>query len=99
MAIRIVAPKAPSAIATKLLPPSVLPDFSMIQEQFPRIGAKIAELWGSVALQEYLNKTIFDERGGRQGFPLAVVSALMRIHEHHSAQVPSATAGVWDHIA
>ncbi len=98
MAIRIVAPK-PLSAAPKLLPAAVLPDFTTIQEQFPRIGEKIAQLWGSAALQEYLNKTIFDERGGRQGFPLTIVSALMRLHEHHGALVPTASAGVWDHIA
>jgi hypothetical protein len=56
-------------------------------------------MWGSVLLQEYLSKTIFDERGGRQGFPLPVVSALMRISEYHGTLMPDAKpADAWDDI-
>ncbi len=97
MAINIVTPKAPSAPTPKV-PAAVMPDLSVIEERFPKISEKISLLWGSIALQEYLNKTIFDERGGRQGFPLAIVSALMRIHEHHEKLIPGAKASVWDQV-
>jgi hypothetical protein len=85
MAINAVPPKASAASP---LPPGVATDISLIQEQFPRVGEKISQLWGSAGLQEYLNKTIFDERGGRQGFPMPIVSALMRIYEYHSTLLP-----------
>ncbi len=97
MAINIVTPKAPSAPAPKV-PVAVLPDLSVIEESFPRVSEKISQLWGSAALQEYLNKTIFDERGGRQGFPLAIVSALMRIHDHHGKVIPGAKTSIWDQV-
>jgi hypothetical protein len=96
MAIKIATPKARSA---PVLPPGLTTDFSLVREQFPKIGEKITALWGSVVLQEYLSKTIFDERGGRQGFPLPVVSALMRIFEYHGTLMPETKAGDdWEHI-
>lgn len=96
MAINIVTPKAPQAPA---LPPGLAADFALVQERFPKIGEKISQIWGTVGLQSYLSKTIFDERGGRQGFPMPIVSALMRLHEYHGTLVPedAASAGqVWD---
>lgn len=96
MAIKIATPKAPSA---PVLPSGLASDLSLIQEQFPKIGEKITLMWGAVALQKYLSKTIFDERGGRQGFPLPVVSALMRIHEYHGTLMPQIEAGdAWGHL-
>ena len=95
MAIKIATPKTPSA---PLLPPDLASDFSLIQKLFPRVGEKISLMWGGVALQDYLNKTIFDERGGRQGFPLPVVSALMRLHEYHGTLMPQTGGDAWDHI-
>ena len=96
MAIKIATPKAPTAPA---LPPDIAPDFALIQEDFPKIGEKITLMWGAVVLQQYLSKIIFDERGGRQGFPMPVVSALMRLYEYHGTLMPEAKAGDdWEHI-
>jgi hypothetical protein len=86
MAINIVTPKVPQQPA---LPPGMVPDYSLIQQQFPKVAEKIALMWGTSGLQDYFNKTIFDERGGRQGFPMPIVSALMRLHEYHSTLIPS----------
>ena len=97
MAIKIATPKTPSA---PVLPPGLAADFSLIQGQFPKICEKITLLWGTVPLQEYLNKIIFDERGGRQGFPMPVVSALMRLHEYHGTLMPEPKAeDTWDGVA
>ena len=85
MAIKIVTPKAPPAPP---LPPGIAPAFALIREKYPRVGEKISVMWGTVGLQEYLSKTIFDVRGGRQGFPMPVVSALMQLHEYHDTLVP-----------
>jgi hypothetical protein len=96
MAINIVSPKAPPA---PLLPSGIAPAFALVQEKFPKVGEKISRTWGTVGLQDYLSKIIFDERGGRQGFPMPVVSALMQLHEYHSTLIPqvSPEAGrVWD---
>ncbi len=96
MVINIVSPKKPAAPA---LPPGISSDFSLVQERFPKIGEKIAMMWGTIGLQAYLTRTIFDERGGRQGFPLPVVSALMRLNEYHDTLVPQplmTPEHVWD---
>jgi hypothetical protein len=85
MAINTVPPGAP---ATPALSSDVAPEISLIQERFPKIGEKIVQLWGTAGLQEYLSKTIFDERGGRQGFPMPIVTALMRIYEYHGTLIP-----------
>lgn len=85
MAIKIVTPKAPPMPA---FPQEVAYEVKLVHEQFPRVGAKIAGLWGSVELQRYLSETIFDARGGRQGFPQPIVSALMSIYHFHESLVP-----------
>jgi hypothetical protein len=96
MAIKIATPKVPTA---PTLPPDLVADFVLIQEQFPKVSEKITLMWGAVTLQEYLSKTIFDERGGRKGFPLPIVSALMRIHEYHGTLMPDVKEGdAWGSI-
>jgi hypothetical protein len=96
MAINIVTPKTPPHPS---LPPEIARDYFLIHQQFPKIGEKISVMWGSSGLQEYLSNTIFDERGGRQGFPMPVVSALMRLHEYHSTLIPVVkSVDAWDHI-
>ena len=87
MAINIVTPKAPPHPS---LPPEIAPDYFLIHQEFPKIGEK---------MQEYLSKTIFDERGGRQGFPMPIVSALMHLYEYHSTLVPVVkSVDAWDHV-
>jgi hypothetical protein len=96
MAINIVTPKTPQAPA---LPPGLASSYVLIKEKFPKVAEQIALKWGTIGLQEYLSKIIFDERGGRQGFPMAIVSALMQLHEFHSTLLPQATASseqVWE---
>ena len=40
-----------------------------IAQRFPHILARLADLWGSAALDAYLDGLMLDDRGGRQGFP------------------------------
>jgi hypothetical protein len=81
------------------LPTVIAQDTALVREQYPRIGEKILQLWGSTELNEYLDSVLFDERGSRHGFPLTIVSALMRIHENHIAVVPSeGTGDYWDTV-
>lgn len=97
MAIKIVVPKAPVAPA---LPAAVAGNVSLIREQYPKIGDKIAVMWGSVELHKYLSEIIFDARGGRQGFPAPVISALLQVFEQHSALLPKSDDedDTWDHV-
>ena len=64
----------------------------IIAASFPRIAAKIRELWGKRALDDYFAKLVVDERGGRQGFPPEVLVAILevaRLHsDHHSFSRP-----------
>jgi hypothetical protein len=81
------------------LPSDIIEDASLIQEQYPRIGEKILQLWGSAELNEYFDSILFDERGSRHGFPLTIVSALMRIHENHLTLVPKNNTGdYWETV-
>ena len=84
------APKFPAVIAH---------DLRLILEHYPNVGKKIAQLWGSVDLHHYLNTVVFDDRGGRLGFPEAIVSALFRVSEVHKTLVPVKSGGdIWDVI-
>ena len=95
MAIKIITPK----VRQPELPSELVSDYSLVQQQFPKIAEKIALMWGRRGLQEYLSKTIFDERGGRQGFPMPIVSALLRLFEYHSALVPDTPSGdAWENV-
>jgi len=78
--LKISIPKPPPA---PTLPADIAPDVAVIREKFPRIGNKIALLWGSAELQKFLNELIFDARGDRQGFPPATAEVLLRIHRYH----------------
>ncbi len=93
MAINIVNPK----VQQPVLPSGLVPDYSLLQQHFPKVAEKIALMWGKRGLQEYLSKTIFDDRGGRQGFPMPIVSALMRLFEYHSTLIPDIPSGdAWE---
>jgi hypothetical protein len=97
MAINIVTPNTPKH---PVLPPGIAPDLLLVQHQFPKVAEKIVLMWGTPALQDYFSKTIFDERGGRQGFPLPIVSAMMRLSEYHSTLIPvERTVDAWDQNA
>jgi hypothetical protein len=93
------APPAFSANPALPLSIEILNDISVVHELYPRIGEKIKQLWGSSELNRYLNSIIFDERGGRQGFPEHIANALFRVHENHSSLVREIHKGdIWDVI-
>jgi alkylation response protein AidB-like acyl-CoA dehydrogenase len=58
----------------------------IIERSFPRIAAHIREHWGKRALDDYFGKLVIDERGGRQGFPMEVLAAIMEIARLHAQQ-------------
>jgi hypothetical protein len=51
-----------------------------IEQHYPRILAKLVELWDTDQLEPYLKQLVFTERSGRQGFPDAVAVELFHIN-------------------
>ena len=63
----------------------------IIERAYPRIAAYIREHWGKRALDDYFSKLVIDERGGRQGFAMDVLWAIMEVARLHAAQFGLAT--------
>lgn len=59
------------------------PQFSALEQKFPRIALRLVELWESMACGAYLRSLLMDERGGRQGFPLDVMEDLILLDSIH----------------
>jgi uncharacterized protein len=57
-----------------------------LETQFDRILVKLETLWGTSLADVYLSELIIDRRGGRQGFPEAVLGDLIRICEFRELQ-------------
>jgi hypothetical protein len=58
----------------------------ILEKAFPRIASVVRDKWGKRALDEYFAKLVVDDRGGRQGFPPDVLSAIMEIARLHGEQ-------------
>ena len=60
------------------------------EQRFPRILAKLVELWGKPQASAYLNGLVFsDDRPNREGFPVEVASELFKLSMIHGAlQLP-----------
>ncbi len=56
-----------------------------IAQRFPHILARLADLWGSAALDAYLDGLMLDDRGGRQGFPPDVGTEIFRLISLHAS--------------
>ncbi len=56
-----------------------------IAQRFPHILARLADLWGSAALDAYLDGLMLDDRGGRQGFPPDVGTEIFRLIALHAS--------------
>ncbi len=79
---------APEAPQPETLLPEI-PPIEIIRESFPRIADRIELLWGSWELEQYFTNILISDRGDREGFPVKVVSALLKIHEEHSKIAPT----------
>lgn len=44
-----------------------------LERQYPRIVLELENIWGTKECNHYLKQLVFDERGGRQGFPPEVL--------------------------
>jgi hypothetical protein len=54
-----------------------------LEANFSRVMGRILELWGTHALDGYLSELMIDTKGGRQGFPPAVISELLILSMVH----------------
>jgi hypothetical protein len=56
-----------------------------IEQKFPRIFAKIVNLWGRAGLDALLDDLMVSDRPGRQGFPDDVAREIFRLSMVHGA--------------
>ena len=54
-----------------------------LDERHPHILERIAQLWGTSQIDQYLQELLLDTRGDRQGFAPEVMSDLMYLHGLH----------------
>ena len=67
MAINIVTPKVTHKVPQQpVLPSGLAPDYSLIQQHFPKIAEKIVLMWGKRGLQEYLSHPRFPQHQNQQ---------------------------------
>jgi hypothetical protein len=60
------------------------PDFTLVSTTFPMFGANIKRLWGSSGFRPYMKElTDAAQSGAKQGFPLDVLKALLRLEDLH----------------
>lgn len=58
----------------------------IIADNFPRIAQQVQALWGKSALDDYFARLVIDERGGRAGFPLEVLQAILEVARLHRSR-------------
>lgn len=59
----------------------------LLEQRYPRILNRIAELWREPQLDHYFEELLVDRRGGRQGFAADVMSHLMALYAKHTSIV------------
>jgi hypothetical protein len=75
---------------------------TVLAEKFPRILARIVELWGKPELDAYFqNDLLTTNRPNRQGFPPEVAVELFRLSNYHASLGLSVAtaASPWDWAA
>ncbi|MBI4755157.1 MAG: hypothetical protein HY778_07015 [Betaproteobacteria bacterium] len=79
------------------LPESVRP--SQAAHRFPHVINRLARLWTHPrAVERYFDDLLIDQRGGRQGFPLAILSEFFALKEHYMTKVNPAPKTAWDDL-
>jgi ankyrin repeat protein len=66
-----------------------------LDERHPHILERIAQLWGTSQIDQYLQELLLDTRGGRQGFAPEVMSDLMFLHGLHVEAKEAPATDVW----
>ena len=56
-----------------------------LEQNFPRILAKIVALWGTPVLDDFLSGLMVSDRPGRQGFPPDAAMEIFRLSMLHSS--------------
>ena len=72
-----------------------------VEQNFPRILARIVALWGKPGLDDFLSSLMVSDRPGRQGFPPDVAMEIVRLSMLHGVLgfTPQQTAGTgWSGI-
>ena len=59
-----------------------------IEGRFPRIAKELRIRWGKDGFDDYLDKLLIDDRGGRAGFPPDVAQALLILSREHGQRFP-----------
>lgn len=57
-----------------------------LEAEFGRILRKIEELWETPQIHDYFSDLLIDKRGGRKGFPEAVLKDLIKLREYRELQ-------------
>ena len=66
-------------------------------EEYPRICARVQQLWGTAECEAYLNTLVIDTRGNRKGFPAAMMEELLYLGRLARALVIINVGGdLWD---
>lgn len=66
-----------------------------LAEDFPRLLNRIADIWHWPSeVRRLFDELLMDERGGRAGFPLKILSEIARLREYHVKLYPQKT-DVW----
>ena len=69
---------------------------SQLEQRFPRILAKLVEVWDQSEGDAYLNSLLVADRADRTGFPDDVASKLFRLSMIHGAlRTESVQSGGW----
>ena len=58
------------------------------EAKYPHIVKKISILWGTIGMSRYFNEILFDDRGGRGGFPAEVMTELFSLSNFHESTKP-----------
>jgi len=71
-----------------------------LEADHPHVVEKIAQLWGGIALEEYFEGLILDERCSRHGFQPVVMGEIFALRNHYLAQRPQPprTANTWGQL-
>ncbi|WP_373974688.1 ankyrin repeat domain-containing protein [Chitinibacter sp. SCUT-21] len=64
--------------------------------QYPHLAERLVNIWGTPAMDIFLNDLFFDRRGGRQGFSDEVMHELFALQNRHNTLFPpKENNGIW----
>ncbi len=67
-----------------------------LPSKYPHVLNRLARLWSApVEAHRCLEELLLSSRGGRQGFPPAVITELMLLQTRNSKRLPAAKQDIW----